>query len=1287
MKSLVQKIFDWSVFIVAAIIVLLAVMLSLARLFLPHLTTYRPRIQEWASEVMHQPVRIGEMDADWRGLEPELKFRRVAILSKDDQRVLLEVNELGLGIDLLKSLFKWQVEPGWVVLSGANVTLHQDASGKITVNGIATPTGPNDTSQLQMRDIVNWLLNQNRIYLEHINLVWYGKDGKVIPVSHIKLRLTNNLLGSELLGAGIVEQPNPSHFQFVLKFNGNVFTDSNFKARLFLDARNVPLNFWLQNHLPNIDFVNGQARFQMWVDWTGQQLQQIQSRINVENFALKSSKYLQREIHIREFSGNLFWQQNKPGWSISGTTEPFNLDNIIFEKTVFDFTYTPLTPASPQILSLQTDSLNLEAVKRFTVNYLLLPSKYMNLIKQLNPRGKLHDFNITFTKTDAKNHTLTLTSQFENLYWQRWQKIPGVENLSGEVKIMPDSGSLSLDAQDTRWDFGNLFRSKIPINNLSGDVDWQKNTTGWEIRLNKFSAANELINVTGNLTYFVANNHSSPLINLLASYDIADPKKAMWYLPVGIMSKGLVSWLDGAIVSSDACSGNLVLSGPVNNFPFDHQEGRFVVNAQLKNMTLHYRDAWPDILGLNGEITFDNSAMAVEANTGKIFNAQLKKTQANIADLRKPILQVNGGATGDLSDALRFLQQSPLNDSIGKRLQGFVLTGPMDLNLQLNIPLFGKAATKVQGNLTTVKADLQLPQWWNLHVKDLQADLQFTEKTLGGNLQGILFDNPLNVKISTLNPNSKQPITQFDLGKGQMTLQQISQRFSLPQIKYVDGTLNYQALLQFADGNAPFNRLIVNSDLQSIKVNLPVPLGKTAKDAVPSQLQLQFGSSNKLQLLLNYGKRLSAALTYLHSPEGEFNLSAGELTFGGQTANFQSAPGLLIDGYIPIFNWSDWQPLLGDQDRKPGERKKSLLRKVDLNFGQFNGFGLSLPKTELQLEAQEEGWDVGINNSNMSGQLLIPYEFPNGVVVANFQRLYLTQATQGDKNKFSPKEIPDINFSCQDFHYGDKNFGQVQFALTHETTDIMSIDRLNVQGSGVNLNASGEWRATRNAQSTDLNGQLTSQNIGTFLQNWNITKSVVGGNGNANFSLHWSAAPYQLDLRTLSGSINLKFSDGRIINLSSTTETELGLGRVLNLFSLQTIPRRLRLDFSDLTDAGFSFDVMQGDFSLQDGNATTSNAYLDGPVAKVRMKGRIGLASEDYDLIMMVSPYVTSSLPIVATVAGGPIAGAVTWLASKILSPAVSEMITYTYQVTGSWNNPTVMKMSQARKMQLSKSQ
>ena len=163
------------------------------------------------------------------------------------------------------------------------------------------------------------------------------------------------------------------------------------------------------------------------------------------------------------------------------------------------------------------------------------------------------------------------------------------------------------------------------------------------------------------------------------------------------------------------------------------------------------------------------------------------------------------------------------------------------------------------------------------------------------------------------------------------------------------------------------NRLIATSDLQGMNVKLPDPIGKTAVTPVPTQLQLKFNGNRPLQMLLIYGKRLSAALTLRQTPK-ELELINGDVQFGNTNAAFPKQPGLLVSGYLPTFNWDDWKSILtaGVQSNQTGT---SLLRSVDMNFDNLKAFGLSFAKTHLVLHPQSQAWQVQINNSEITGEL------------------------------------------------------------------------------------------------------------------------------------------------------------------------------------------------------------------------------------------------------------------------------------------------------------------------------
>jgi uncharacterized protein (TIGR02099 family) len=1273
-KSVIVKIVDSLLWLAAIIVVLIAVLFSLIRLFLPHMPQYQGRIEQWASQTMHQPVKVENVQVGWRGFEPEFRFINVAIFNDVHTVTLLKVQELDVGIAVLKSLFKWHVEPGLIVVSGVNIKVQQQADGKYKLNEMLLGKGVSSTAATPY-DYAEWLFSQGNIYLQNVDLTWIDRQGKTLHFENVRMKISNHLLNYQILGAAVLLQPQPANFNFILNVGGDVLSNKDFTAKLYLHVNNLLLSSWLEHRLGDaIDVTKGISSFSLWGTWSNQQVENWQALVTANNVAMHSH-YFAQDLFFKQLSGRLLWTRDAQGWSLSCDSLQMILNDVIWSPTSLSAQVIQAGPKSAAMQILQISKLDITKAKNLLLQTTLLSSQRRQLLQQLNPSGELDNFTLTHNGAGTVLNQFVLQTDFAHLSWVRWKKLPGGVNLTGQINLAPSGGSLELNSSNALLDFGTLFRYWIPVKQVDANVAWHKDSKkNWRVKITHFVAENAAASVNATMDLTLSEDFKNPTVNLLAGFNLVQPVAAMHFLPVGIMSEKLVNWLQQAIVAGKSATGSLILRGPLHDFPFAHQEGRFVIDSQLKDFTLNYHNNWPVIQHMDADLNFDDKSISVTANTGQILQNNIQNVQANIADLGKGILTINGAVAGDLSEGLQFLQQSPLNASIGKRLQPLQLHGPMNLALQMTVPLKAPGMD-ILGNVTLKNADLQIPQYWNLHATDLQGDLQFTQDSLTGNLQGTWFDKPLQIKITSIQPGTKQSVTQLDLGQGQMTLTQLQQRFHVPESPYMQGTLNYSALLQLPNGdNKGPSKLIVNSNIQGISVNLPAPLGKTTNDAVNSQLQLLFtGHDEPLALLLKYGDRLSAALSFVNDKNGNLALTKGEISLGGKQASLQTQTGLLIDGSLPSFSWTDWKPILGQSLQTAKKTSTTLLRKVDITFGQLNLLGMPLTQTEMTLEPQADAWQVSIDNPTMSGRITIPHSYPRGTVLGSFTRLYLSGDGQ-QKNTLNPSDIPALNFTCDDFRYGNKKFGRIMLQ-TAPSGSTLQIKQFGISSPSFNLNATGEWKGSGDKQQSALNGILVTSSIGTVLQDWNATKSLVGGNGNAHFSLQWPGAPYQPKLQNLSGKLNFSFNDGRIINLSNSAEAELGLGRVLNLFSLQTLPRRLRFDFSDLTDAGFSFDVLRGDFVLTNGSAVTKNAYLNGPVAKITMQGRIGLSQQDYDLDLMVTPYITSSLPIVATVAGGPIAGAITWVAGKVFSSLVNKAMTYQYHVTGSWGNPYVIKL------------
>ncbi len=152
--------------------------------------------------------------------------------------------------------------------------------------------------------------------------------------------------------------------------------------------------------------------------------------------------------------------------------------------------------------------------------------------------------------------------------------------------------------------------------------------------------------------------------------------------------------------------------------------------------------------------------------------------------------------------------------------------------------------------------------------------------------------------------------------------------------------------------------------------------------------------------------------------------------------------------------------------------------------------------------------------------------------------------------------------------------------------------------------------------------------------------------------------------------------NGQIVDIGSSNEAKLNFGRLLTFLSIQSLTRRLQLDFSDLKTKGFDFTNLQGNFSLSNGHAITRDTTIEGPVALISIAGRVGILTKDYDLTIKVVPHFTSSLPVIVGIAGGPVAGVVAWLANAVLGSTVQKIAETSYHITGSWDKPDVVKTS-----------
>ena len=275
-----------------------------------------------------------------------------------------------------------------------------------------------------------------------------------------------------------------------------------------------------------------------------------------------------------------------------------------------------------------------------------------------------------------------------------------------------------------------------------------------------------------------------------------------------------------------------------------------------------------------------------------------------------------------------------------------------------------------------------------------------------------------------------------------------------------------------------------------------------------------------------------------------------------------------------------------------------------------------------------------------------------------------------------PQHLRPMDVRIDRLYYGQKHWHNVHVLLERGGAHHWLLSDVSLEGKHYTLKSTGDWWFNGNKMATDLKGVLRFKYLSQLLAPWPISHVVESRWGQLGFNLHWPQPPYHTTLAKAHGRLSLQLHDGKITHLNHSAEEKIALGKLLSILSLQTLPRRLTLDFSDLSHQGFNFDKFSGDFHLQHGQLTIDQAALESPIAYVQLLGSVNLLQRLYHVQLRITPYVTASLPIVATLAGGPVAGIITWVANKLLTHEMRHIAAYTYRLEGPWQAPHIAQVS-----------
>lgn len=1251
--------------ILATFIILAAICSSIFRSLTPWATQYKKEVEAHLSQIIGEPVSIQSMKTGWYWFQPVLKLEHLYVSSEHES---IHLDKLLIGINLFQSLIHWRIQPGILYIDNMRLTLRQK-NDAWHVDGLPSRAMGQGESP---SDLMAVLAHQERLIIQHVSVFFYFENGTLIPLSNLNLSVLNKGGYYKVSAHANLDQTSSSKFKLLAEGNFDPYYPAETKGHIYFSAKNVLPTQWqqlLSKTAVRID--GGKGSVALWLDLDKGRLSAAQARLGLKRIAWKMNQSTSPQW-VQSFSANLMWKPHDNGWRLNADHIKLRMGNVSWPENEFSVTFN------------QTQDSYLFFAKTLLLDSLLTQARHAPLPQFLvasKAHGVLREFRLMI-----KNNQLSyLLTRFDNLAWAAQNHIPEVKNLSGVVHWEPHEGQLELDSKHALIQLKGYPEQELDL--LNGVIDWKELANGFRISMERFILSKPELTISAQGV--VDDVSLSSLGHMRLNLDFSAKNIQQWisYLPKKHLKPSFYLWLNECLKKIAQATGKVSLEGYAKDFPFDNHQGELSVIAHAQGGELFITPKWQLIKDIEGYIRLKNRNLDIDIVDANAKGVPINKMNVRIDDIGKDkeVLLINGLVEGRAQKMLGFVLASPLNEKLAK-LKRITLEGLLHLKLHLEIPLYPENDDNLVSGDITLKDNRILinHQMGALPIDNVSGILSFNESGVTHSaLSATAFDYPLSIKVQTT--SSLKPLTTV-LVDGECPIDSLKKQWNSPILSVLKGAFAAHAVFEFSANPKDWDHMTLHSNLQGLAINLPKPLGKTYKQEAPLNINLDFNAEHSVRLRSEYNNRISTDILFKPDDKDSFDLKSGQIRLGSAPALDQKTPGLSVVGSLNDFDLAQWIGVFSGLTSDASASSVSMLTKVK---------SVNLVLTKLSLFEQHfdnlsikghvlpnQNWTFNLEQKKISADLT--YAIPAHLLSGFIKRLHLDKiekSVSADKapSKIKPEQIPNLNLRLDDVSVGTALIGDITLK-SHSLPGRWIIDYCRIDAPVYQAFFTGEWLSNGRNNQTKMQAKIHLSHLAKSLERWNMSPAVNAKQGDFEFRGGWRGGFSAFSLSGLRGDITLQLKNGRITHLSPETEEKLGLGKLLSILSLQTIPRRLKLDFSDLSHEGYSFDIFKGTFKLNKGIMNTQDSYLDGPVAYAAMKGSLDIVRHMYDLNLSISPHITASLPVVATIAGGPIVGLAAWVANKIINQSMQKIARYSYKISGPWDQPVVQQLSMVKK-------
>jgi uncharacterized protein (TIGR02099 family) len=1292
----------------------------------PRVGQWKPQIEQRASAALGVPVTIGAIRVQSSGWMPLFELDDVVLAPRqgsDGEALRLPKVSAALSA---RSILGWSVRFEQLHVDGAALEVRRDAQGRFFVAGIEIRSGgPRHADQGSSG--TDWVLAQRELVVRNGRLRWIDElhGAPALDLSAVDVVLRNGLARHELRIDATPPAAVGQRFTLQGSFREPLLAARNewqrWSGTAYVELPHTDaaaLRPWLPA-MP-VEVAAGSGALRLWLDVVEGQPRSAQADVALRDVELRFPGRAQ-SLPLQRLQGRLSASHDKRVLRVAAEQLTFASGAVEVAPVRWALQLREREPASDAPAfdggELTADRIDLAALAAIAAP-LPLGQALEKLLAELAPSGQIRNLAARWDGPIATPRAYQVKAQAQGLSIAALPAAephrvgrPGWRNATLELEASDSGGRAQLSLNQGALIVPGIFEQpEVAFDTFATRLAWRITPRGAgappavELSLSDTQFANAdaqgrlpvAVWRSGAGTGFAAGGRFPGQLELQAQLKQGRAAAVARYLPLGL-PEGVRRYVHNAVLDGRVAEATINVKGDLFDFPFVPYtppgarapvvpSGQFRIAAKLQDVELAYVPAhegqaapWPPFSRVAGELVFDRTAMEIRGAQARLWGVELAQVNGGIRELTKPVLRLEGQARGPAADLLRYVNSSPLAGWTREALREATATGPAELRLALELPLADLERSSVQGSVQLTGNDVRLTRATPL-LAAAKARVAFTQKgfsvaggsarVLGGELA---FDGGLQ-------PDGA---LRFN-GQGTASAEALRQTGELGALTRLAATASgqtpYRLALGFVRGRSEFT---LTSPLTGLALDLPAPLKKAAELSWPLRVETRIAPDGPLRdsLRVELGNLLSA-----HYQRDLSRDDGAPQVLRGAIGVLEPAPSLPERGVqallaLPAVDADAWQSLF-DGPAAPAraapagdDHSAYLPRVVALRAQSIVSGGRRLNNLVLGVSQDATGtWRGNMDAEQLAGY--VEYRAGSnaanpGRVYARLARLALPPAEASSVENLlaeAPDAVPALDIVIDRFELRGREWGRVELEATNRGAREWRLTRLALTNPQARLTGSGQWQAG-SAPRMVLDFQLDLADSGAFLDRLGFAGTLRGGKGRLGGQVSWAGSPLAFHVPSLDGKLSLALDNGQFLKAGP------GAARLLSVLSLQSLPRRLVLDFRDVFQEGFAFDNVSADVSIEQGVAATRNLRLRGVQAAVLMEGSADLQRETQDLRVIVVPEINAGTASLAYAVINPAVGLGSFVAQLFLRRPLMAASTREFTVQGSWAEPKVERV------------